>query len=158
MIFASPLEPSCMISNSAPPHEQLRQALNRIAKLEEELNDRDRQLEAVITDHGQDIVDLRKSFEVEMFKKPPLAPKSRQSLNGQVGAESVGWSMESVRFNTSENFQCTNCIDMQKQMRLYQKQWSEICRNFRQVPSLLEGMINRTDGLVNNITHFPTKK
>lgn len=112
--------------------DQLQHALARVAKLEEELNDRDRQLEVVITDHDQDIVDMRKSFEVEMFKKPSL----RASID-------------------LARDECPHCAEMQKLLKIYQKQWSEINRNFRQVPKLLEGMIARTDKLVCNITKAP---
>jgi hypothetical protein len=128
-------------------------ALERIAKLEEELNDRDRQLEAIISDHDQDIVDLRKSFEMEAFKKPPLHPNTlrqstdslRQSFSGHNENETVG--------------NCQECVRLKKQLHQYQKQWKEMSKHFRQVPTLLEGMIKRTDTLVNNITRTePTSR
>ena len=119
---------------------ELQAARARIATLEAELNDRDQQLEAVIMEHDRDIVDLRKSFE--MVKKPPLHPNS----------EPQWWSMESVRLSHDENAQCQECIRLKKQLRQYQRQWREMSKHFKQVPALLDGMIQRTDTLVNNIT------
>jgi hypothetical protein len=116
-------------------------ALDRIAKLEAELNDRDQQLESVIIEHDKDIVDLRKSFEMD-FKRPPLHPDNR-------------WSMESVRLSHDEaGNACKECERLRKQLRTYQRQWSEMSKHFKQVPALLEGMIQRTDTLVNNITQI----
>jgi hypothetical protein len=131
----------------------LEAALARIASLEEELNDRDRQLEAVITDHDKDIVDLRKSFEMEAFKKPPLHPNSTSNLVVQDNPQHR-WSLESVRLSHDENsgLNCQECARLKKQLKQYQKQWREMSKHFSQVPSLLEGMIRRTDNLVNNIT------
>ena len=116
----------------------LQAALDRISKLETELNDRDQQLESVIIEHDKDIVDLRKSFEMETFKKPPLHPGR--------------WSMESVRL--SDDNHCQECERLKKQVRMYQRQWKEMSKHFKQVPALLEGMIARTDTLVNNITQI----
>lgn len=118
----------------------LKLALDRIAMLEAELNDRDQQLEAVIMDHDKDIVDLRKSFE--LVKKPPLHPNS----------DPHRWSMESVRLSHDENAPCQECMRLKKQLRQYQRQWREMSKHFKQVPALLDGMIQRTDTLVNNIT------
>lgn len=131
------------ISDNAPG--ELAAALARIASLEEELTDRDRQLEAVITDHDRDIVDLRKSFEMEISKKPPLHP-------GHVVNDQHRWSLDSVRLSQNDPSDCPECIRLKKQLREYQKQWREISKHFSQVPALLEGMIRRTDNLVNNIT------
>jgi phage shock protein A len=138
------------ISSSAPG--ELAAALARIASLEEELNDRDRQLEAVITDHDKDIVDLRKSFEMEgSFKKPPLHPNSGNLMS--TSGDQHRWSLDSVRLSHDENnaSQCRECDRLKKQLKQYQKQWREMSKHFSQVPALLEGMIRRTDNLVNNI-------
>ena len=147
--------------DSSSLNEQLQSALGRIAKLEQELNDRDRQLEVVITDHDQDIVDLRRSFEVDMFKNPPLAPPRATPFGDKPVSESVRWSIDSVRLGAEENRapdDCQNCMDMRKKLKQYQRQWREISKNFRQVPTLLEGMITRTDNLVNTITKSPSSK
>lgn len=125
---------------SRPQSPELQAALDRISKLEAELNDRDQQLESVIIEHDKDIVDLRKSFEMETFKKPPLHPGR--------------WSMESVRLSNDEPPQCKECEQLRKQIRMYQRQWKEMSKHFKQVPALLEGMIQRTDTLVNNITQI----
>ena len=133
---------------------ELQDALARIAKLEEELNDRDKQLEAAITDHDKDIVDLRKSYEVDGLRKPPLHPSSGVLFNSH---DQTRWSMDSVRLSGDENAAggspCQECVKMKKQLRQYQRQWKEMSKHFRQVPVLLEGMIQRTDTLVNNITN-----
>jgi len=115
-------------------------ALARIAALEAELNDRDQQLESVIMGHDKDIVDLRKSFEMEAFRKPPLHP-------GRM-------SVESVRLSQDDFGTCKECERMKKQIRIYQKQWREMSKHFKHVPALLEGMIQKTDTLVNNITQI----
>jgi hypothetical protein len=127
---------------------ELEAALARIGKLEEELNDRDRQLEAIIMDHDQDIVDLRKSFEMEAFKKPPLHP----STNLRLSVDQNRQSIESVSLSCDENRECKDCAKLKNQLKQYQKRWKEMSKHFRQVPQLLEGMIQRTDALVNNIT------
>lgn len=127
---------------------ELEEALARIGKLEEELNDRDRQLEAIIMDHDQDIVDLRKSFEMEAFKKPPLYPSTSLRLSVDRNRQSI----ESVSLSCDENKECKECVKLKKQLKQYQKQWKEMSKHFRQVPQLLEGMIQRTDALINNIT------
>ena len=115
---------------------ELATPLARVASLEAELNDRDQQLESVIMGHDKDIVDLRKSFEMEAFRKPPLHPGS------------------SVRFSHEDLSACKECERMRKQIRMYQKQWREMSKHFKQVPALLEGMILKTDTLVNNITQI----
>ncbi len=130
----------CPSGMSRPQSPELQAALDRISKLEAELNDRDQQLESVIIEHDKDIVDLRKSFEMETFKKPPLHPGR--------------WSMESVRLSNDEPPQCKECEQLRKQIRMYQRQWKEMSKHFKQVPALLEGMIQRTDTLVNNITQI----
>ena len=117
---------------------ELANALARISVLESELNDRDQQLESVILEHDKDLVDLRKSFEIETFRKPPLHP--------------ARWSMESVRLSNYEPPQCKECLKLKKQLRMHQKQWREMSKHFKQVPALLENMIQRTDTLVHNIT------
>ena len=116
---------------------ELKAALARIATLEAELNDRDQQLESVIMGHDKDIVDLRKSFEMEAFRKPPLHP-------GTLG----------LSLSHDDPVGCRECERMRKQMRIYQKQWREMSKHFKQVPALLEGMIMKTDTLVNNITQI----
>jgi peptidoglycan hydrolase CwlO-like protein len=131
---------------SADPSAELAAAQARISKLEAELNDRDQQLESCILEHDKDLVDLRKSFEMEAFKKPPLPPHSGLF-------DPHRWSMESVRLSHEEPpHMCQECVKLKKQLRTYQKQWQEMRKHFKQVPALLESMIQRTDTLVTNIT------
>lgn len=120
-------------------------AQERIKTLEAELLEKDRILEVVMCDHDRDIDDLRKSFEMG---KPPLGPSGNKQQHDQ-----TRWSMDSVNLHEqSEHGACKECIVLKKQLRAYKKQWAEINRNFKQVPSLLESMITRTDNLVTNIT------
>lgn len=109
---------------------QLAEAKARILKLEQELSDRDRELEAVITDCDKDIVDLRKSFEIESLRK------------------------SQVISNPKQNFPCPTCTHLKEEIHKYQQQWTTISQHFHQVPGLLDSMITRTDNLVNNISRI----
>lgn len=107
---------------------QLADARARILKLERELSDRDKQLEAVITDCDKDIVDLRRSFEVDTLRRSRV-------LNEQISHQP-----------------CSACAELKEEIKKYQSQWETISKHFHQVPGLLDSMISRTDSLVNNIT------
>jgi hypothetical protein len=128
----------------------LAKAHERIRTLEAELLEKDRILEVVMCDHDRDIDDLRKSFEMG---KPPLPPLSRKRADSQQSVDQTRWSVDSGALHEqSDQTACKECIALKKQLRAYKKQWAEINRNFKQVPSLLESMITRTDNLVTNIT------
>lgn len=110
---------------------QLSEARVRILKLEQELSERDRQLEAVITDCDKDIVDLRRSYEVDSLRRSKTLPP--------------------------KNTPCTACAELREEIRKHQGQWETISKHFHQVPGLLDSMITRTDSLVNNITKLTNR-
>ena len=127
----------------------LAKAYERIKTLEAELLEKDRILEVVMCDHDRDIDDLRKSFEMG---KPPLPP-TRKRADSQQSVDQTRWSVDSISLHDqAEQLGCKECAALKKQLRAYKKQWADINRNFKQVPSLLESMILRTDNLVTNIT------
>lgn len=127
----------------------LAKAYERIRTLEAELLEKDRILEVVMCDHDRDIDDLRKSFEMG---KPPLPPPRKRS-DSQQSVDQTRWSVDSVSLHDqAEQITCKDCVALKKQLRAYKKQWADINRNFKEVPALLESMINRTDNLVTNIT------
>jgi hypothetical protein len=123
--------------------DALAKAEAKIKSLEAELLEKDRLLEIVMCDHDRDIDDLRRSFELGSGRI------SNSTARQQLGARA---SIDQATYGLDQSSECKECAALRKRIRSYQKQWSEISRNFKQVPGLLDSMITRTDNLVNNIT------
>jgi predicted AAA+ superfamily ATPase len=108
---------------------QLAEARARIVRLEQELSERDKQLESVIIDSDKDIVDLRKSFDIETLRRSRVMSEHNPTS-------------------------CVSCSQLKEEIKKYQAQWNTISKHFHQVPNLLDSMITRTDNLVNSITRL----
>jgi len=115
-------------------NSQLQEANRRVASLESELRQRDRQLEEMVTEHDRDIVDIRQSIDFEHRKSInaiPLPPR--------------------VDITQRDKTDCVECAVLKDRLKKARHQWKQISKHFREVPALLDSMINRTDAMVTGI-------